>query len=63
MFSPKNFIVSGLKFRSLIHFEFIFCIVLKNVLISCFTCVMVFLDPDLENGVNEKKDAGDPSLK
>ena len=24
---------------------------------------MVFLDPDLENGVNEKKDAGDPSLK
>ena len=24
MFSPKNFIVSGLTFRSLIHFEFIF---------------------------------------
>ena len=25
MFSSKSFIVSGLKFRSLIHFEFIFC--------------------------------------
>ena len=24
MFSSKSFIVSGLKFRSLIHFEFIF---------------------------------------
>ena len=24
MFSSKNFLVSGLKFRSLIHFEFIF---------------------------------------
>ena len=24
MFSSKNFIVSGLMFRSLIHFEFIF---------------------------------------
>ena len=24
MFSPKSFIVSGLMFRSLIHFEFIF---------------------------------------
>ena len=24
MFSPKSFIVSGLIFRSLIHFEFIF---------------------------------------
>ena len=24
MFSPKSFIVSGLTFRSLIHFEFIF---------------------------------------
>ena len=24
MFSSKSFIISGLKFRSLIHFEFIF---------------------------------------
>ena len=26
MFSSKSFIVSGLAFRSLIHFEFIFCV-------------------------------------
>ena len=25
--------------------------------------VMVFIDRDLRTGVNEKKDAGDPSLK
>ena len=37
MFSSKSFIVSGLTFRSLIHFEFIFlygvkkCSNLKNV--------------------------------
>ena len=34
MFSSKSFMVSGLTFRSLIHFEFIF--VLGNVLISFF---------------------------
>ena len=34
IFSSKNFIVSGLSLRSLIHFEFI--MVLKNVLISFF---------------------------
>ena len=34
MFSSKSFIVSGLTFRSLIHFEFIF--VLGSVLISFF---------------------------
>ena len=34
MFSFRNFIVSSLRFRSLIHFEFIFlCMVLENVLI------------------------------
>ena len=36
MFSSKNFIVSGLTFRSLIHFEFIFVYVLGSVLISFF---------------------------
>ena len=34
MFFSKGFIIYGLAFRSSIHFEFIFCIVLKNVLIS-----------------------------
>ena len=29
MFSSKSFIVSGLTFRSLIHFEFIFMYVVK----------------------------------
>ena len=36
MFSSKSFIVSGLTFRSLIHFESIFVYVLGNVLISFF---------------------------
>ena len=37
MFSSKSFIVSGLTFRSLIHFEFIFlCMVLESVLVSFF---------------------------
>ena len=36
MFSSKNFIVSGLIFRSLILFEFVVCMVLGSVLISFF---------------------------
>ena len=36
MFSSKSFIVSDLIFRSLIHFEFIFCVMLENVIISFF---------------------------
>ena len=36
VFSSKSFIVSGLIFRSLIHFEFILCMVLRSVLISFF---------------------------
>ena len=36
MFSSKSFIVSGLTFRSLIHFEFIFVMVLGSVLVSFF---------------------------
>ena len=34
--SPKSFIVFGLIFRSLIHFELFLCMVLENVLISFF---------------------------
>ena len=30
MFAPKNFIVPGLTFSSLIHFEFMVCMVLEN---------------------------------
>ena len=37
MFSSKSFIVSGLIFESLNHFEFIFlCMVLGGVLVSFF---------------------------
>ena len=36
MFPSKSFIVSGLTFRSLIHFEFIFVYSLRRVLISFF---------------------------
>ena len=37
MLSSRSFIVYGLTFTSLIHFEFIFCMVLENVLIHSFT--------------------------
>ena len=36
MFSFRSFIVSGLTFRSLIHFEFILCMALEGVLVSFF---------------------------
>ena len=36
MFSSRSFIVSGLTFRSLTHFEFILCVVLQSVLSSFF---------------------------
>ena len=36
LFSSKSFIVSGLIFRSLIHFELSLCFVLGSVLISFF---------------------------
>ena len=36
MFFSKSFLVSGLPFRSLIHFEFIFGMVLGSVVISFF---------------------------
>ena len=41
MFSSKTFIVSGLTFRSLMHFEFIFYIGFKNILFSFCACVAV----------------------
>ena len=36
MFSSRSFIVSGLTFRSLIHFEFIF------LELSCRSCLYIF---------------------
>ena len=36
MFSSRSFIVSGLTFRSLIHFEFIFVYGVRSVLVSFF---------------------------
>ena len=36
MFSSRSFIVSGLTFRSLIHFEFIFVYGVTSVLVSFF---------------------------
>ena len=36
MFSSMSFIVSGPTFRFLIHFELIFCVRLRNDLISLF---------------------------
>ena len=38
LFSSKRFIVSGLIFKSFIHFKLIFCMVLENVLIYSLTC-------------------------
>ena len=35
-FSSRSFIVSGPMFRSLIHFEFILCMVLESDLVSFF---------------------------
>ena len=36
MFSSRSFIVSGLTFRSLIHYEFIFVYGVRSVLVSFF---------------------------
>ena len=36
MFSSRDFMISGLTFRSLIHFEFILYMIWGNVLISLF---------------------------
>ena len=43
MFSSRSFTVFGLTFRSLIHFEFIFYMVLKSVLISFFNTFILFI--------------------
>ena len=40
----RSFIVSGLMFRYLIHFEFIFlCMVLESVLVSFFFNINLFI--------------------
>ena len=36
MFSSRSFIVCGLTFRSLVHFEFIFVYVVRKCLVSFF---------------------------
>ena len=52
MFASRSFIVSGLKFRSLIHFEFILCMVLDSVLVSFFdNCLTIFPAPVLKQVV------------
>ena len=52
MISSKRFIVSGLTFKSLNHFEFFLCMVLGSVLISFFTCSCpVFPAPLIEEAV------------
>ena len=41
MFSSKSFIVSGLTFRSLVHFEFIFVYGVRQCSNFIFLCVAV----------------------
>ena len=49
MFSSKSFIVFGLTFKSLIHFEFFFlCMVLASVLVSFTSSCLVFPAPLIE---------------
>ena len=36
MFSSRSFIISGLTFRSIIHFKFIFVYGVRSVLVSLF---------------------------
>ena len=52
MFSSKSFIVSGLTFRSLIHFEFIFVYGVRKCSNFTFTCSCpVFPAPFIEEAV------------
>ena len=52
MFSSRSFIVFGLTFRSLIHFELFLCMVLENVLFHSFICSCpVFPAPLIEETV------------
>ena len=39
MFSSKSFIVSGLTFRSLIHFSLFLCMMLESILVFFLLCV------------------------
>ena len=48
MFSSKSFIVSGLTFRSLIHFEFIFVYGIRKfsvIVVSHLSHVRLFVTP------------------
>ena len=60
MFSSKNFIVIGLTFKSLIHFEFIFvCGVRKHSNFHSFTCSCpVFPAPLIEEAVSAPLNIG-----
>ena len=49
MFSSKNFIVSGLMFKSLIHFEFIFTYSVRKY--SNFILCTVFPAPCIEEAI------------
>ena len=52
MFSSKSFVVSGLTFRSLIHFEFIFVYGVGSVLISfVYMSLSSFPSPIYEEAV------------
>ena len=52
MFSPKRFIVSGLTFGSLIHFEFIFACSVVVISFQFFTCSCpVFPAPLMEETI------------
>ena len=52
MFSSKNFIVSGLTFRSLIHFDFVFVYNVREWSDHSFTCnCPVFLAPLIEETI------------
>ena len=52
MFSSKSFIVSGLTFRSLIHFEFIFACGVRSVLVLFYHMYLyIFPKPFIEEAV------------
>ena len=48
MLSSKSFIVSGLTFRSLLHFEFIFVYGVRECF--CFVVVVVFCFFEIDMG-------------
>ena len=42
MFSSKSFVVSGLTFKALIHFEFIFVYMMLNCVLFVTECMFLF---------------------